>query len=380
MPSVTAPLQLDLVITELEVGGAERCLTRLACGLPSDEFGCRVVALSGPPQGSRQLVDELASRGIPVRFLGGSGIRSTPSVLSGLRRFWKESPPQVVQSFLFHANVLAGLACPADIPMAMGFRVADPRPWRIGLERWVAGRKRMGVCVSQAVARQVAAWGFRDQQLHVIPNGIDAAHFQEVSPAPLASVGIPDDRPVLLVVSRLDPQKGLDWLCEMGAALTSLASHPHVVIVGEGPLRGWLARSLATKGLDQQIHLLGWRPDVPALLKRSEALLLTSRYEGMPNVVLEAMAAGKPVVATQVEGVEELLGSDLHRQAVPFRDSAGFVQRVEAILGSSELRKELSENNLRRVSSRFSLASMIDQYAHLYRSMVGTSRPQHSTD
>lgn len=369
MPPPTRPLQLDFVITELEVGGAERSLARLACGLPRDEFACRVITLSGPPRGNPLLVDELRASGIPLQFLGGRGIRSAPSVWWRLRRLWRESPPDLVQAFLFHANLMAGLACPAGVPLAMGFRVADPRPWRIWLEKWVAGRQRIGVCVSNGVARCVSQRGFREHQLRVIPNGIEPSNYQGETPAQLASGGIPDHQPVLLVVGRLDPQKGLDWLCEMAPDLCAIDPYLHVAIAGDGPLHNWLAHRLAAMGLDKRIHLLGWRPDIPSLLKRSEILLLTSRYEGMPNVLLEAMAVGKPVVVTRVEGVDELLGPERDRQSVAFRDTAGFLERIRAILTRPELCKELSQNNLRRISEHFSLAAMIEHYAELYRSM-----------
>jgi glycosyltransferase involved in cell wall biosynthesis len=306
---------------------------------------------------------------IPVRFLDARSLRDVWTASTRLRTLWRREPPDLIQSFLFHANVLSGLVCPPRTPLVLGVRVADPRPWRSWIERRIARHGRNVVCVSQEVARQLRRRGFSPPQLHVIPNGIEVSRYQGVAPADLSEVGISAERRIWLVIGRLEHQKGLDWLMKLAPPL--LKNHPthDLVLIGDGPERSALLRQIQQLQLTHRIHLLGWRPDIPSLLARGELLLLPSRYEGMPNVVLEAMAAGKPVVASRVEGVAELLGHDVDLQTVPAGDSEAFLRRVASLTESLHLRNQLGQNNLQNAVQRFSVERMLRAYRDLYRQL-----------
>src|SRR5262249_18358910 len=140
----------------------------------------------------------------------------------------------------------------------------------------------------------------------VIPNGVDVAKFSTVRPADLSACGIPPGSQTMITVGRLDRQKGLGDLIEAAAQVVPKYPQPHFLLVGEGPERPLLERLIAEKGGSDHIHLAGWRSDVPELLAAGTGLVMASHWEGMPNVVLEAMAAGLPVIATRVEGTTEL--------------------------------------------------------------------------
>lgn len=145
------------------------------------------------------------------------------------------------------------------------------------------------------------------QRVSVIPNGVEFDRFQSAGACDLSPLGIPAGARVLVSVGRLHPQKGYDLLIEAIAPL--LADQPgwQLLIVGEGPARFDLERQIREAGLEGRIHLPGYRDDVPSILAAADAFVLASRWEGMPNAVLEAMAAGLPVVATDVEGIDELI-------------------------------------------------------------------------
>ena len=150
--------------------------------------------------------------------------------------------------------------------------------------------------------------GLDSRRLTVIPNGIDPQRFEQALAVPRKDLGIPEDAHLALAVGRLDPQKGIPDL--LAAAERVIPQDPawHLALAGDGPCRSWLLDQLAARPvLDGRIHWLGTRDDVPGLLRSANLLVLASLWEGMPNVVLEAMAAGRPVVATAVEGTEELV-------------------------------------------------------------------------
>ncbi len=216
-----------------------------------------------------------------------------------------------MQTFLFHANLagrIAGTLAGVG-KIVSGIRVAEKRSHSyLRLDRYTNRLVDANICVSQAVADfSITEARLAPQKMIVIPNGVDVARFSAAHPADLATFRIPAGSQVVLTIGRLDRQKGLDDLVE--AAVLVVRHHPlvHFLLVGEGPERPHLERSIREKGLGGRVHLAGWRPDIPELLAAGYALVLSSLWEGLPNVILEAMAAGLAVVATRVEGTSELV-------------------------------------------------------------------------
>jgi glycosyltransferase involved in cell wall biosynthesis len=146
-----------------------------------------------------------------------------------------------------------------------------------------------------------------------------------------------------------------------------------LLVVGHGPAREMLERMVAELGLSSWVRFVGWRSDVPSILAASDALILPSQWEGMPNVVLEAMAAGKPLVACQVEGVLEILGPLADPQTVPVGDAAAFVAKLAQIVEDPAHAEQLGAANRQRVEQHFSIERMAQQYDLLYTSLVAAA-------
>lgn len=361
-------LRVALVITELEVGGAERCLTNLALGLDRARFEPVVYSLAPRPREERAaLVRELEAAGVPLHFLGLTHWSQFFRGVKTLAEKLRAQRANVVQTFLFHANVLGTRAAKrAGIEhVCTGIRVADPR-WARGLVERIAtlGASRF-VCVSQGVAAQCRQRGFDAKKLVVIPNGIDVERWKNAEPADLTSFGIPAGRRMFLFVGRLDRQKGIyDLLGLVLDVLKQVATHDFLV-VGDGPLRKEL-NSWTSDPDGERIHIVGWQADVPAIMAASDLLLLYSGWEGMPNAVLEAMAAGKAVLMLPVQGDDELLG--------PMRDDQSaddlYVDRVVEMLRNPQILNDLGRRNQRRTEQEFSLSRMIRRYVDLYETLV----------
>jgi glycosyltransferase involved in cell wall biosynthesis len=370
-----APVKLALVITELEPGGAERCLVELATRLDRSRWSPVVYSLAPrPPAGRDLLVSRLEASGVPVSFLGTDRVWQANVAVSRLAEHLREQRPQLVQAFLFHANVVAARAAAAvRVPhFFAGMRVADPRWWRTAAERWTTTAAQRFVCVSQSVAEFYRRRGFDAQKLVVIPNGIELARWQNATPFDWQMLGMPAGRRVLLYVGRLDRQKGLDrLLVELPATFRPLPDH-HVVLVGEGPAKEALMRRAGRLRVAHRVHFAGWRSDVPSLMAAADVLVLPSRWEGMPNVVLEAMAVGKPVVATQAEGTVELLGLGAQEQTVAVGDWCGFRAQLVTIAGDPDLAARLGERNRDR-AQQFSIENAIVRYDRLFTSVVRRS-------
>jgi starch synthase (maltosyl-transferring) len=367
-------IRMALVITELEVGGAERCLVNLAAGLDHDRFEPVVYSLAARPPNDRQgLAGQLGEAGVPSRFVGVHSSRQFFAAVRRLRKWLVEQQPHVVQSFLFHANVVGTLAArlPVRPRIVQGMRVADPSRCRQLVERrLVAGVDRV-VCVSRSVAAFYRErLRFPADKLVVIPNGVDIDRPAATAAADLAPLGIPADRRAILYVGRLHHQKGLDWLLGLAPELFRRLPNHDLLLVGAGPQRQRLQSLAESLGVACRVHWAGWRSDVPAILRSCSLLVLPSRWEGMPNVVLEAMAAGRPVVCTRAHGVEEMLGPAAEQQTAAQGDAEGFVAQVVRLASEPGLAEELGRRNRRRVAERFSVGAMIAAYEQLYVSLV----------
>jgi glycosyltransferase involved in cell wall biosynthesis len=357
------------------VGGAERCLTNLVLRLNRSLFDPVVYSLWPRPAPEQSaLVSKLETAGVPVRFVG---LRSVWQIRSGVRqlnRFLKEQRPELIQTFLFHANVIGAYSgWRLKVPhVVQGMRVADRSAWRMMMERTTCRLVDRIVCVSQSVATFARDEnGLPSDKLCVIPNGIETESISGASAADLSGLGIPADRRIIAVVGRLHAQKGVDWLLHLAPQILVTIPEVDFVLVGRGPEEESLRQLTESLGISHRIHFLGWRSDVPDILRRASLLALPSRWEGMPNVVLEAMAARLPIVATQVEGVAELLGPLAERQLVPYEDGVSFANRVTGFLQDSRLAQELGQLNAERVKSEFSLDRMVSSYERLYCELLG---------
>jgi starch synthase (maltosyl-transferring) len=285
----------------------------------------------------------------------------------------KSRKTQLIQTLLFHANLVGRIAAwRAGVPhVVCGIRVAQRRPsWRLWLERAAQRRVDRYVCVSQSVADFSASTArLPAEKLVVIPNGVDISRFTNVKPADLASLGVRGQR-LVTFIGRLDVQKGLPQLLATAGDWLRRLPDCDLLLVGEGPLETALRQQCHDAGIQQRVHFAGWRADIPAILAASSLLVLASAWEGMPNTVLEAMAAGLPVVATRVEGVGELLGAGLQEQSVPYGKWESFSDSVVQILSDPILADRLGRANRIRTEHNFTIARMVESYQDLWERIL----------
>jgi starch synthase (maltosyl-transferring) len=365
------PVRLALVITDLDVGGAERALVNLVTRLDRGRWSPLVIALSG--EGA--LAELLQDAQIPCECLGG--LRHRPARL-GLKliRALRRHQPELVQSFMFHANLAARCAAPwAGRPWVVGgLRVAEhQKRWHLSLDRWTEYLAAGSVCVSRGVlefSRDVA--GLDPCRLTVIANGIDVTLFDRGPTVCRSDLGLPEDAILALAVGRLDIQKGIPDLLDAAEQVVTRLPQWHLVIVGDGPLRPWLLEQLSSRRLlAGRVHWLGPRSDVPGLLKTADLLVLASHWEGMPNVVLEAMAAGRAVVATAVEGTTDLVIPGQTGWLVPPRDPEALSRALLTAAQDHTLRTLAGNEGRARVERNFSLEHTVAQYETLWAGLLG---------
>jgi glycosyltransferase involved in cell wall biosynthesis len=226
-----------------------------------------------------------------------------------------------------------------------------------------------------AITRELAERGGIDRaKIHVIPNGIDLARlppFERDRRAARAAMGFDPERRLVAQVGRLSAQK--DYPTFLRAAATIAAAEPDVdfLVVGDGELRGELEALAVSLGIGGRVRFMGQRDDVPALLGGVDVLALTSLFEGLPNVVIEAMATGAVAVATDVGGCRELIVPDETGLLVSPGDPAGVVTAVRRVLRDPALGYRLAIAARRHVEDELAVEAMARRTMARYETLLG---------
>jgi len=357
------------LISELDIGGAETALFNLARRVDRGRFGQPVVACLW---GNGEVGRWLADAGIEVIYLHR---RKTGLLLSALRvrRLLKSGRFRLLHSFLYHANIVGRIAAiGTGVPAISSIRVMEvDRPLRVAIDRWTHRWAAAETCVSEGVRRWSIERGLPADKLVVVPNGIDCS--KPIPPAGTIrpELGLSDDAKIALFVGRLHRQKGPDLLLEAAERLCPQLPKLHFVLAGDGPLGKALALGTERSGISPRFHLLGRRDDVPRLMADADVFVLPSRWEGMPNAVLEAMAAGRPVVAADIGGCGELVVNGTTGKLVAPGNVAQLAEAIAAIVTDTALGERMGTAGRRRVCSEFTIERMVRLNEELYERVLG---------
>lgn len=372
------------VIPTLNVGGAEKQLALLVGGLDRARFRPLVACTTaGGP-----LLDEIERGGVPVRVFGKRR-RLDAGLVVRLARFMRLARPALVHTWMFTANTwgrLSALLGGVRAPLIASERCVDSwkGPLHRGLDRLLALATRRVLANSQAVARflteeeRIASWRVR-----VVPNGFDprdAERLRRRPPEEVATLrrelGIPAGALVVGDVSRIDPKNDLlSWL----AVVERLASrHPALVAVHAGHAvlgveRAYgrrLEEEIGRRGLASRVRLLGLRRDLERVLPALDLFLHTSTMEGLPNSLMEAMAAGLPIVATAAGGTPELVVEGETGFIAAPADVEALAGRAELLLDDAGLRARMGEAGARRVREAFPLERMVEATERIYEEVL----------
>ncbi len=365
-----------LVSDEMEVGGSQRQIANLLLGLDRGRWQAELVYF----RERSFLVDELEAAGIATYCIHKS--RSLdPGFLLRLRNHLRSRRYDLIHCYSLTAELWVRTLLPllprsAFVASIRGlFLVYAPWQWRA--KKWILGRCDLAIANTRAGARETAArTGFPLDQVAVIPNGV-------VMPTPMdadarargrAELGIPVQRLLALFVGRLVPEKNLRLLL---AAMADLAreQRPLLLLAGSGPLQAELRQQIADLGLAEDARLLGERRDSTYLMQLADILVLPSLEEGLSNVLLEAMATGCAVLASDTGGNPEAIESE--RTGLLFRsdDRQSLVASLARLCGDVALRRDLGNAAQREVLARFAIPAMVAATEAAWLRALGDSTP-----
>jgi glycosyltransferase involved in cell wall biosynthesis len=355
------------VIATLDAAGAEREVALLATRLDRARFDVRVLALTrGGP-----LEANLRAAGVPVDVLGKRW-KLSPAAVLGLAHRLRRARPDIVHTHLFTANAYGRVAALlAGAPAVVATEHAtDPgkRRWHEAIDRALARRSAAVVCVSEAVRAAYARRGIPAAKLRVIPNGVDAEAIAR------AAEGLAPAPDLVATASRLDPAKDVPTLVRAIAILRARGAAARLAIAGEGPARAAIEAEIARAGLGDAVRLLGFRPDVPRVIAGASVFATASRTEGFGLAAAEAMAVGRPVVASRVEGLAEVVEDGRTGLLVPSGNAEAFALAIGALLADPARARAMGEAGRARVCERFPADRMVREWAALFDALCPAER------
>jgi glycosyltransferase involved in cell wall biosynthesis len=363
--------RIGYVIGQLTHGGAERQLYELVRGIDSKRFQCFVYCLSEwiSPYG-----DMIRETGATLRILKRQGHFDLARIFQ-LASLIRRDRVDILHAFLFLAN---GYACPARLLARVPHLVTSARNCKeIGLVRgWI---NRMAFRMSDAIAcNGVAVQSYVVQRYQaplkksvVIYNGLDFTRFSATPVSDKENAHRADSRERrVMTIGRLVPQKDLSLFLDAAALLARKAPDVRFVIIGDGPCRESLEQYASQNGLDRRVSFLGERSDVPELLQTADVFWLTSAWEGLSNVLLEAMACAKPIVVRDVGACREIVCHGVNGYVVPQRDPEQFVQHTLDLLANPQGAREMGQAGRGIVEAKFSASAMIHASEKLYDSLI----------
>ncbi|TQK50650.1 glycosyltransferase involved in cell wall biosynthesis [Streptomyces sp. SLBN-118] len=367
-----------LMIGQLGLGGAEKQIVILARGLVARGIETTLFLLSN--RGPRE--EELAGSGVTIISLGYRGItrpwvdlrRALNDTAAGLRAFvrlvahLRRARPQVLHAYLFHCYIAAAPAARlARVPVCVAGRRSlgtfkEGRRVQLAVERVATGMTHLVVANAHAVAEDAMRQeGLPRDKIAVIHNGMEERDFRAVSPAHLTT-----DLPVVLCVANLRTYKGHQYLLDAVSRLGQRKQPCTLVLIGEGPQRPDLEQQAERLGIDARF--LGHRTDVAAFLARADVVVLPSLQEGLSNAVMEAMAAGRPVVATAVGGTPELLCD--RGVLVPPADAEALAEGLHWMLTDHAASARLGKAAREWALEHLSADTMVERHVSLYRRLL----------
>ena len=351
------------VITDLHVGGVPLHLHRLACAMRARGYRPIVASLAKPACVGAMLEED----GIEVLSCGACCGWDFPAI-GRLTRIIETVRPTIVHALLFHANIATRLAAERA-----GFdsrrllceiqTVEVERRWHLWVDRLTHSGCRATIANSPSVLEHLATHAKIPRgKLRLVRGGIDPAPFQIAKPIDRAALGVPQETPILLWVGRLDPVKGLSVLLEATFSL----GDPFLLLVGEGAERTSLGQLADRLGVAHRVRWLGTRNDIPALLKTADVFVLPSRTEGLPNALLEAMAASCPIVTTDVPGCRDLIDHQETGLVVPYGSPAALAGAIRRMLEDRTTAERLGHQADVKVSNEWHIKNTFDAYAECY--------------
>jgi len=335
-----------------EFGGAEAFFERLVIGLHKAGLNQRVLIRANARRA--ELLRDAGLEPVELKF-GGRLDLATPMLV---RRQLRDFRPHVALSWMNRATSMMPRRRPSDLDYVLAARLGGY--YNLKYYRHCAHL----VGNTRDICDYIQGEGWPAERVHYLPNFVAA---DKASPVTLKALNLPASARFILALGRLHENKAFDTLIRALAETDSV----YLAIAGEGPERAALENLAIELGVRPRIRMLGWRDDVPALLAACDAFVCPSRHEPLGNVVIEAWAQSKPVVAAASQGPSQLIADGKDGLLVPVDDAPAMAAAVRRVLGDADLAGDLARAGRARYEAEFTEARVIESYLKFFQGITG---------
>jgi glycosyltransferase involved in cell wall biosynthesis len=384
-PGRSGEIRILRVFSRLNVGGPSLHVIHLAAGLEAHGFVTRLV-VGRESEREGNLMDLALERHVDVLALSGLGREIRPfsdlRALVGLVRLARRFRPHVVHTHTAKAGVLGRVAARlARVPVLVHTyhgHVLREYFGRLtsavfcGIERFLARGTDGLVTVSESVKADLVAMRIAPaERIRVVRLGLELAPFTGALPRGVlrADAGFPAEAPLVGMVGRLVPVKDVSTFLRAARLVHAARPDARFSLVGDGPDRAALEAEVASLGLTGAVRFHGWRRDLPAVYGDLDVVVNASRNEGTPVALIEALAAGRPVVATAVGGTPDVLEHGAHGALVPAQDERALADAIQAALETPPSAERVAAARA-HVLARYGVPRLLSDLAALYRELL----------
>ncbi|MBO8129070.1 MAG: glycosyltransferase family 4 protein [Peptococcaceae bacterium] len=302
-------------------------------------------------------------------------------VIKQLHAYIKKKKPHLVHTHGVRANFIGRLAARrADTPVVTTVHSSIYHDYAHLLKKFFYHRiekltrpyTSKFIAVAGSLKKELEADGIKSEKIAVVYNGLSPDFPLDTKPAPFLrkELGIAEEIPVLMTIGRMESVKNQAMLLQVFALLKQNGIPFHGVLVGDGPLLSELKEMAASLEIEEEVSFLGFRKDIFPLLSEADLFLLTSKMEGLPVTLLEAMAASTPVVVTGVGGMPEIVQLAQNGYVVPVDDMEQFAARIQALLVQPDLKQKLAENGRQALRKHFTAEQFIKHTLQVYQEVL----------
>ncbi len=380
------PIRLLKVLTNFFPGGTERQALNLVRGIDRDKFDLHFSCL----ERVGDYLESFEALDMPIREFRVKRLYHPQCFMQQVRfaAHLREQHIQIMHSYNFYANVFAVPAARlAGVPVVLA-SVRDRGVYLSAaqrkLQRWVLGLADRVLVNADSIRDWLLEQGLNGERISVIKNGINLSRYRHAreSSDVRRGLGISESAPIVTLIARLNPTKGIDDLIKAAAILAPRWPAARFLVVGEGLqskdgvspegelYRATLQQLAQSLGVAEQVIFTGHREDTPELLSESAISVLPSHSEGLSNTVLESMAAGVPTVATNVGGNPELIQEGVNGRLVPVKSPERLAQAIESLLANPQECAKLGAQARDMAWNNYSMSGMVTRTQDLYREQL----------